>query len=162
MKVGITGHQNLIDSATIEWLTKEVENEIKNMKIEEAYSCLAIGADQLFAKIILAHKISLVVVIPCREYVKTFNSGDIKIYKSFVKQATNKIQLTFDSPSEEAFYEAGKTVVKNSDVVFAFWDNLPAKGLGGTADIVSHAKNLNKQIIHLNPLIKTKNYINHG
>ena len=162
MKVGITGHQNLIDTATIDWLTKEVENEIKKMKIEEAYSCLAIGADQLFAKIILAHKISLIAIIPCREYEQTFNSDDIEIYKSFINHATNKIQLAFDSPSEEAFYEAGKTVIKNSDVIFAFWNNLPAKGLGGTADIVSYAKTLNKQIIHLNPLTKTKNYINHG
>jgi len=161
MKAGITGHQNLTTNES-DWLKKELEIDIKRMKIEEAYSCLAIGADQLFARIILANNIPLIAVTPCRKYEQTFDINNIKLYKNLVAQTVSRIQLDFDSPSEEAFYEAGKTVVNNSDLVFAFWDNLPAKGLGGTADIVSYAKKLNKKVIHLNPLTKTKNYINHG
>jgi hypothetical protein len=161
MKVGITGHQNLTAAET-NWLKEELIIEIKRMKIEEAYSCLAIGADQLFASVILANNIPLVAVTPCKKYEKTFDDKHIELYKTLVRQATNKILLDFEYPSEEAFYEAGKTVVNKSDVVFAFWNNLPSKGLGGTADIVSIAEKLNKKIIHLNPITKTKKYINHG
>jgi hypothetical protein len=161
MKAGITGHQNL-SVAESDWLKEELEIEIKQIKIEEAYSCLAIGADQLFANVILANKIPLVAITPCKKYEQTFDEKNIELYKSLVKQAVNKIQLDFESPSEEAFYEAGKTVVNKSDVVFAFWNNLPAKGLGGTADIVEYAKSKSKKIILLNPITKTKNYINNG
>jgi hypothetical protein len=161
MKVGITGHQNLT-TAESAWLKEELEIEIKRMKIEEAYSCLAIGADQVFAGVILANDIPLVAITPCKKYEQTFDDNHIELYKSLVKQATNKIQLDFENPSEEAFYEAGKTVVNKSDVVFAVWNNLPSKGLGGTADVVSIAKGLNKIIIHLNPINQTKNYINYG
>lgn len=161
MKVGITGHQNLTPAES-DWLKVELEIEIKLMKVEEAYSCLAIGADQLFARVILANNIPLIAVIPCKKYEQTFDKNNIKLYKNLVAQTTNRIQLAFDSPSEEAFYEAGKTVVNNSDVVFAFWNSLPSKGLGGTADIVSFANSLNKKIVHLNPTTKSINYINHG
>ena len=161
MKVGITGHQNLT-AAESDWLRDELEIEIKQMKIEEAFSCLAIGADQIFARVILAKNIPLVAITPCKKYEQTFDDNRIELYKSLLKQTTNEIILDFESPSEEAFYEAGKTVVNKSDVVFAFWDSLPSKGLGGTADIVSIAKTLNKKIIHLNPINQTKNYINYG
>ena len=161
MKVGITGHQNLT-AAESDWLKEELEIEIKRMKIEEAYSCLAIGADQIFARVILANNIPLVAITPCKKYEQTFDGNHTELYKSLVKQATNEIKLDFESPSEEAYFEAGKTVVNKSDVLFAFWNNFPAKGLGGTADIVSFAKKLNKKIIHLNPITKNKNYINHG
>lgn len=161
MKVGITGHQNLTADES-NWLKQELETEIKKLKIEEAYSCLAIGSDQLFANVILAKKIPLIAITPCKNYEQTFDENHIEFYKSIVKQASNEIQLDFENPSEEAFYEAGKTVANKSDVVFAFWNNLPAKGLGGTADIVLFAKKSNKKIIHFNPITKTKNYINHG
>ena len=143
MKAGITGHQNLTATES-NWLKGELEIEIKRMKIDEAYSCLAIGADQLFARVILANNIPLVAVTPCKKYEQTFDNMHIEHYKSLVRQATNKIQLDFENPSEEAFYEAGKMIVNKSDVVFAFWNNLPSKGLGGTADIVSIAEKLNK------------------
>lgn len=161
MRIGITGHQNLT-TAERDWLKVEVAMEIKKMKIEEAYSCLAIGADQLFASIIFENKIPFVAIIPCKNYEQTFDQKHIKLYNSFVKQATNVIQLDFKIPSEEAFYEAGKTVVNKSDVVIAIWNNLPAKGLGGTADIVEYAKMKNKKIIHFNPISKTIKHLNHG
>ena len=161
MKVGITGHQNLTANES-DWLKIELENEIKRMEIEEAYSCLAIGADQLFAKVILADNIPLIAITPCTKYVETFSGKDVEVYQTLLRKAINIVQLDFDNPSEKAFYEAGKTIVNKSDVVFAFWDNLPSKGLGGTADIVSFAKKLNKKIVHLNPSTKTKNYINYG
>lgn len=161
MKVGITGHQNLT-VAESDWLKEELGIEIKQMKIEEAFSCLAIGADQIFARVILANNIPLVAITPCKKYEQTFDDNRIELYNSLLKQATNQIILDFESPSEEAFYEAGKIVVNKSDVVFAIWNSLPSKGLGGTADIVSIAKKFNKKIIHLNPINHSKNYINYG
>ena len=161
MKIGITGHQNLSVSV-IDWIKQEILIEIKQLNIDEAYSCLAIGADQIFAEIILANKIPLIAIIPCADYETTFDSNGLISYNNLIKHSKSIIQLNFQKPSGDAFFEAGKTVISNSDIIFAIWNNLPAKGLGGTADIVSFAKSLNKKIIHFNPVSKTKKIINYG
>lgn len=161
MKVGITGHQNLTTYQS-DWLTNALKSEIRNIKIDEAYSCLAIGADQIFAKVFLENRIPLIAVIPCKRYHQTFKENYLQDYEALIKEASNVIQLDFENPSEQAFYEAGKFIVDNSDILFAFWNNLPSKGLGGTADIVLIAEKLKKKIIHLNPITKTINYINYG
>jgi len=161
MRIGITGHQNLSVSV-IAWIKQEILIEIKQLNIDDAYSCLAIGADQIFAEIILENKIPLIAIIPCVHYETTFDSKGLISYNKLLKQSKSIIQLNFQKPSEEAFFEAGKTVISNSDILFAIWNSLPAKGLGGTADIVSIAASLNKKIIHFNPITKTKKLINYG
>jgi hypothetical protein len=161
MRIGITGHQNLSFSI-IDWIKQELLIELNQLNIDEAYSCLAIGADQIFAEIILENKIPLITIIPCVNYKTTFDNKGLISYNHLLKQSTSIIQLDFQKPSEEAFFEAGKTVILNSDILFAIWNNLPAKGLGGTADIVSIATSLNKKIIHFNPITKTKKLINYG
>jgi len=161
MRIGITGHQNL-NIVVIDWLKHELFIEIKQLNVNEAFSCLAIGADQIFAEIVLANEIPLTAVVPCLNYETTFDSNGLALYKNLLSRSKNTIKLNFEKPTENAFFEAGKTVVSNSDILFAIWDNLPAKGLGGTADIVSFASSLNKKIIHLNPITKTKTFINYG
>lgn len=161
MKVGITGHRNLAKTEA-EWLNKELKVEIDQMNIDEAYSSLSVGADQIFAKIIVTKKIPLIAVIPSKKYEETFKADEIEAYKKILSLSQKNIQLDFDEPSDKAFYEAGKFLVNSTDVLFACWNSLPAKGLGGTADIVAYAKKNNKKIIHLNPSTKTKNYINYG
>lgn len=161
MRIGITGHQNL-NIAVIDWLKHEIFIEIKQLNVNEAFSCLAIGADQIFAEIVLANEILLTAVVPCLNYETTFDINGLASYKNLLSRSNNTIKLNFEKPTENAFFEAGKTVVSNSDILFAIWDNLPAKGLGGTADIVSIASSLNKKIIHLNPITKTKTFINYG
>lgn len=161
MRIGITGHQNL-NIAVIDWLKHELFIEIKQLNVNEAFSCLAIGADQIFAEIVLANEIPLTAVVPCLNYEITFDSNGLALYNNLLSRSKNTIKLSFKEPTENAFFEAGKTVVSNSDILFAIWDNLPAKGLGGTADIVSFASSLNKKIIHLNPITKTKTFINYG
>ncbi len=161
MRIGITGHQNLSFSI-INWIKQEILIELNKLNVDEAYSCLAIGADQIFAEIILENKIPLIAIIPCVLYETTFDSKGLISYNNLLKQSKSIIQLSFQKPSEEAFFEAGKTIISNSDVIFAIWNDLPAKGLGGTADIFSIAANLNKKIIHFNPINKTKKLINYG
>ena len=46
MKIGITGHQNLGDRNIVNWLKTQIEIQLKQYEIDEAYSCLAIGAEQ--------------------------------------------------------------------------------------------------------------------
>ena len=162
MKIGITGHQDLGNTDSIDWLKKELIFEFNNIKISKGYSCLARGADQLFVELLFELNIPYVAVIPCKNYESTFDVEFINKYFLLRNKAERLDELNFEEPSEIAFYQAGKKVTDYSDILFGIWNEQSAKGLGGTGDIIEYAKSINREIIILNPQTKSKNKINHG
>lgn len=159
MKIGITGHQDL-STEIIKWLKSELEFEIQKITIEKGFTSLAIGADQIFAITLLKKKIPIVAIVPSENYIDTFDSNHIQLYLDLLNKAESIIELDFEQPTENAFYRAGKVIAENSDILFAIWNGEEAKGLGGTADIVSYMKSLNKKIIHFNTVKRIVTYIN--
>ena len=152
MIAGITGHQNIGNEDIINWVKNEMKKIIKNRDIQVGYTSLAVGADQLFAKMLLEEDLSYYVIIPCKNYKKTFtNKNDLDLFKYYLGEATDKEVLNFDEPSERAYYIAGIKMLKKIDILIAVWDGEPARGLGGTGDIVEKAINMNLPIIHINP-----------
>lgn len=152
MKVGMTGHQQLGGEETIAWLSAMLETCIEQYHIEQGITSLAIGADQLYAEVLKRNHISYLAVIPSADYAVTFQDHyDLERYQQYLRAAREIIQLPFSKGSEQAYYEAGKQVVDLSDLLLAVWNGLPAKGLGGTGDIVQYALSLKKQIIHIHP-----------
>src|SRR4051812_9120172 len=104
MTVGITGHQKLPDGSGIEWLRKGLISEIKEFKsLIYAYSSLAKGADQLFAKVVLKLGIELIAIIPCEHYEQTFDINDRSIFYNLLNKCTSVIRLPFLLPTEAAF-----------------------------------------------------------
>lgn len=155
MKVGITGHQNLGSAENITWLYNTLTSTIKQYRIDMGLTSLAIGADQLFAETLKAMHIRYIAIIPCDGYEQTFTtSSDLEKFNSLLQRAIEIVHLPFDKPSEEAFYEAGKHIVNSSDMVVAIWNGQPAKGLGGTGDIVKYAQSINRTILHINPITR--------
>jgi hypothetical protein len=155
MNIGVTGHQKLSGKGSEEWLKNEMSKELCNINgVGIAFSSLAIGADQLFAKTAISKKIDLVAIIPCSRYEETFQEAAKASYFELLLKCKLIETLDFPEPSEVAFLSAGKQVVDKSDVLFAIWDGQHAKGLGGTGDIVEYALSLNKKVIHLNHILK--------
>ncbi|MGH9896195.1 MAG: hypothetical protein ACREA0_30225 [bacterium] len=104
-------------------------------------SSLAAGADQMFAGKVLQAGGTLHLIIPSRGYEATFdNRRDLDNFLSLSRRASRIEMLEYPEPSEEAFLAAGRRVVDTCDVLVAVWDGQPAKGLGGTADIVQYAR----------------------
>ena len=158
MKVGITGHQNIGSNETIKWVTSVLSANIKELAIDFGLTSLAIGADQLFAQLLKQNHIPYVVIIPCENYDKTFTDPTyLESYRNLLNSSFDKFQLPFTEPSETAFYNAGKEIVDRSDLIFAIWSGQPAKGLGGTGDIVKYALSINRTILHINPITRTVN-----
>ena len=155
MIAGITGHQNLGDRETISWVKDSLTQEIQQQNITTGLTCLAIGADQLFAQILDSFQIPNIAIVPCEKYDETFSKdSDRENYYQYLASAKEAIKLDFPFPSEQAYYAAGKYVVDHSDVLFAVWNGKAAKGLGGTGDIVEFAKMKKKEIIHINPVTR--------
>jgi hypothetical protein len=88
------------------------------------------------------------VIVPSSGYERTFNKDRLalKEFKDLLKKATEVERLPFDRPTEEAFFAAGQRVVDCCDRLIAIWDGRPARGLGGTADVVAYARATGKAV----------------
>ncbi len=152
MKAGITGHQEIGSPGEISWVGNALEGAIRDYSITLGYTSLAAGADQLFAELLQKAKLSYIVIIPCTRYEDSFRNPEcLEKYHALLAGATSVVRLPSDIPTEQAFWEAGQKVVSLSDIMFAVWDGLPAKGLGGTADVVHYARSQRKRVIQINP-----------
>ena len=126
-----------------------MNDEFDNMKIERGFSSLAVGADQLFVRQLAQRAVPYTVIVPSAHYESTFESApDLAEYRRLLNEADSIVE----------FYDAGLAVVDASDLVVAVWNGKPAKGLGGTADIVEYARSVAKPVVHLNPDQKEKLY----
>ena len=142
--------------ATITWLSDTLERTIRQYHIDIGITSLAVGADQLYAEVLRKANIPYIAIIPSADYETTFqNTDNLGRYQELLRNASERIQLPFEKPSETAFYEAGKQIANLSDMLLAIWNGLPAKGLGGTGDIVKYALSIKKPVVHLNPETQT-------
>jgi hypothetical protein len=156
MKAGITGHQDLGDRAAAAWVKDTLAGLVVENKVSQGFTCLAKGADQLFAAVLAEINIAFTAIIPCIDYETAFdNQAARNDYRRFLRMAAERIKLDFPHPSEKAFFEGGKKVVECSDLIFAVWNGKPAKGLGGTGDIVCFSKQVGKSVTHINPVSQT-------
>jgi hypothetical protein len=138
-RVGVTGHREL-PYRTHRLVSAAIAAELRRFRALHGISCLAEGADQIFAEEVLRAGGALTVVIPSADYGRGFaTSAGKATYRELRAQAEEVIELPFSSPSEEAYWAAGRRVVGLADVLLAVWDGSPSKGVGGTADVVAFA-----------------------
>jgi len=150
MNVGITGHQNLENPS---WVESEIDKVLDGLPMPIiGFSSLAAGADQIFAQSVLKHGGNITAVLPFKGYENVFQGEkNKKNYILLLAQSTNKIVLEKEGSEEKSYLIAGKKVTDMSDLIIAVWNGKPARGLGGTADIIDYAKREGKEIIHINP-----------
>ena len=147
VRVGFTGHQRLTARTT-----RLVEDTLRSilMNIGKVWgiTSLAEGSDQIFARCVIELGGTLTAVIPSADYETTFDSQtSLAAYRELLRTADAVDKLPFSSPSEEAFWQAGRRVVEDCEQLIAVWDGKPAVGLGGTADVVNFARSLGRPIV---------------
>ncbi|WP_114906928.1 hypothetical protein [Ornithinimicrobium murale] len=142
---GISGHQKAPDEA---WSLLSVRlGELLRSPPFVGISSLAAGADQRFAQAVLDYGGELHVVLPSFNYASSMETEqDRSGYQKFLAAATKVEQLNYPQPSEDAYLAAGRRVVDLSDVLIAVWDGLPARGKGGTADVVAYAHRAGRRV----------------
>lgn len=154
MVIGITGHINLGGHLEEEWTQKMLSKWMATHDIDLGITCLAPGADQIFARICIQQSIPYRAIIPCTEYSLVFERDQAVEFERLRLRA--QAHVTIDKPaSEQAFWEASQLLVQQSDLVFAVWNGLPARGLGGTGDVVTYTCQAGKPVIQFNPLEKS-------
>jgi hypothetical protein len=149
MIAGVTGHQCLGDEGP--WVANALRTVIAEYGIIGGVTSLAAGADQIFARVLGEAGLPFVVVVPSGRYAEAFKDPmALQEYQRLRGLAADVVELTFERPTPTAFFAAGRAVVDRGDVLVAVWDAEPAKGLGGTADVVQYAFDTGKCVIHLN------------
>lgn len=145
--IGCTGHQSIPKPArqlVLEGISAVAASYAPQDLI--GVCSLALGADQIFAEKVLQLGGQIHAVIPSESYETTFRASDQDNYHRLLRKATKVEVLPFDTPSQTAFLAAGHRVVDLADLMIAIWDGEPARGLGGTADIVDYARSKKRPI----------------
>lgn len=139
-RIAIAGHRGLPpDTADL------VAAELRAVLAEEAspvtgLSCLADGADQIFARAVLDLGGSLEAVVPAQRYREALPEEARGGYDELVRHADEVHRLPFVESTSEAHMAAGRHLLDDADELLAVWDGLPARGHGGTADVVAEAR----------------------
>jgi hypothetical protein len=153
MKVGITGHQER-EGIEWAWVRRTIRIELGRVRnVSKALSSLAAGSDQVFAEVALDLGIPLLAVLPLDGYERFLKGAALGNYRRLLAQS-ERVQLLWKGEAERAFFEAGKYIVDESDVLFAVWDGAVAEGVGGTGDVVGYAQHRNRRVVHINPVIR--------
>lgn len=141
-RIGITGHANLTpDTVPL------VADGIRTVLAEHAaggligVTCLARGADQVFARVVLDLGGTVEVVLPAADYrdrkVKPDNAAE---FDELIGKATTVHTMPFAESGREAYMAASEHVLSTVEFMVAVWDGGPSGGYGGTADVVAAAR----------------------
>ncbi len=141
-RIGITGHSDLTsDSAPLVYnallhaLRAEQDDSLVGV------TCLARGADQIFARVVLDLDGKVEVILPAANYrehkVKPDNAAE---FDDLVGKADSVETLPFQKSNIEAYITASEKVLDLIDKLVAVWDGGPSGGYGGTADVVEAAR----------------------
>lgn len=103
-------------------------------------SCLADGADAIFARAILDHGGNLHAIVPARQYREGLPEDHHAIYDALLAEAGEITRLDHNESDSNSHMDASLRMLADADELLAIWDGQPARGHGGTADVVAAAR----------------------
>ncbi|MFE7525327.1 hypothetical protein ACFU7Y_06360 [Kitasatospora sp. NPDC057542] len=140
MRIGITGHRGL-DEPLRRQVTALLAQALDTYDDNglEAVTCLADGPDTWLADLVVERGGRLIVIVPATDYREGLPAWHHDDYDRLLACAADVYRTGLTDSTEQAHMAAGEILVGHCDVLLAVWDGLPARGHGGTADVVDHA-----------------------
>lgn len=149
--VGFTGHRQLADSAGVARAITGVLEQLRREASGEwiALSSLAIGSDMIFARAAQSAGLGWEAVLPLppAEFRRDFSESEWREVESLLGEAEHVGVIGERSRRDDSYLDCGMETVNHCDVLLAVWDSEPARGRGGTAEIVEYARALRRPII---------------
>jgi hypothetical protein len=142
IRIGVTGHVHLttgsagpIYEAILAVLREYEDGCVRGI------TCLADGADQIFARAVLATRGSYEVILPARDYrARQISPETLTDFDELVRSATTVSYTDHAHSGDDAFLDASLEMLRRSDRVLAVWDGRTGGRSGGTADVVTRAR----------------------
>ncbi len=141
-RLAVSGHRGL-PPATRQLVVTALRTEISIRAADGdliGLTCLADGADSLFAQAVLDVGGSLHVFIPAEKYRDGLPADHREVYDALLAQATTVTRLNHVESDSESHMDASLRMIAEADRLLAVWDGKPARGYGGTADVVDAAR----------------------
>jgi hypothetical protein len=154
-RIGVTGHQRLDDPEAWPWVASAMREQLVAVAPPLiGVTSLAVGADQLLARLVAELGGKVYAVLPFADLERSFSHEDLPAYRELVGRATVEV-LDTPGTDEDAYLAAGQRVVDLSDIVLAVWNGKAAKGKGGTADVVAYAISRDVPVVRIDPVSRT-------
>lgn len=143
VRIAISGHRGLPEATTV-MVDAALRAQLAQHDPDElvGVSCIADGADTLFARAVLNHGGRLEVVVPAHEYRSGLPADHHPTYDRLLTAAAAVHRLPYRESTPEAHMAASELMLEHADELYAVWDGRPARGYGGTADVVTAARRL--------------------
>ncbi|MCD7439681.1 hypothetical protein K4B79_15770 [Streptomyces lincolnensis] len=139
-RIGVTGHRT-IPRSVLPAVRSGMRRQLGGERALEALSSLAAGADQLFADIALDSGVPVTAVIPGMDYEAHLGGDEVRsAFRRLLEACARRVDLPLEATHEKAYLAAGRWIVDHADQLVAVWDGYPARGEGGTGDVVAYAR----------------------
>jgi tetratricopeptide (TPR) repeat protein len=170
ISIGVTGHRNLADEPGLGPIISQTISRIAAGKSVVVLSSLAAGADCLVAEAAMDDfhgRLHAVLPLEVNDYSRDFNPTELARFQSLLNRAD---AIIFPAPAAKpprgkasapsagsataaalddrtaAYERSGQFIADHCDWLIAIWDGLPARGRGGTAEIVAYARKIKKPV----------------
>lgn len=142
-KLAVTGHMELSEE-TVPLVRAELERLLRSFEPSGlvGLSCIAAGADSLFAETVLAAGGRLVAVLPSRDYREaTVKPEHAETFDRLSAAADEMLVMPYETADREAYQAANAVLLERADRLVAIWDGQPTSEPGGDiAGIVAQAR----------------------
>lgn len=151
--VGFTGHRKGFDEAVARGAMTSALLRLKNDRLPEGarlevYCSLAEGADVVFAEVATELEIPTHVILPlpAEDFERDFSTPEswqrsLALIQAARDSRTGSLRVLSSSRDRpDCYYDQGIQMLEACDVLIALWDGEPARGLGGTAQIIGQAE----------------------
>jgi hypothetical protein len=152
IRIGITGHTRL-PRPTASRIRLGLSSILARYSAVHGVTCLAEGADQIFAEAVLARGGSFDVIVPAANYrAAAVRPANRRRFDALIGSARQVVSVPFERSGDEAFAAANEVLVGRVDRLIAVWDGVGDDRPGSTAHAVTQARNAGVPVIRLWPL----------
>jgi hypothetical protein len=141
--IAVTGHMDLADEA-VGPVRAALRDLLASPRPDALVgrSCLARGADTLFAEEVLSLGGLLTAIIPSRDYRETVvRPADLARFDVLRDAAAEVVVMPYEHAGRAAYEAANRKLLQGADRLMAIWDGSAPTGRGGgTADTVAAAR----------------------
>jgi hypothetical protein len=139
-RVAVTGHRDLTERTT-HLVSSAIHAALAPYGPNlVGISCLAPGADQIFARTVLELGGRLHAIVAASGYRATLSPDARRTYDELLHRAEWVDTLTLGPPVPASYATANEVMLGAADHLIAVWDGRPARGRGGTAEAVEEAR----------------------
>lgn len=140
--IGVTGHMNL-SPPTVPLVRDAIRKALSSDPPERltGVSCLAVGADSIFAEAILELGGRLEVILPASDYrEKKVKPDHADQFDHLIRRADNVRVMPYERSNRDAYEAANEALLEAADRLIAVWDGHAPADKGGTAAVVERAQ----------------------